>query len=215
VPILPILPCDKVYALPFAYLAPNVKIQVKGTRLMDPINVLMNEHRVIEQVLDSLETTIRNFAETGELDRVKLAQYVRFIREFADAMHHGKEEDHLFEKMVEHGFPRDQGPVAAMLSDHDLGRQYVKVLLAASQNGRDGWSEDEANAVGRASVQYIELLRGHIHKEDNILYVMARRQIPADEMYQMGKTFESITAAHVATGASGELYKLAAELTGK
>jgi hemerythrin-like domain-containing protein len=215
VSISPFLPCDKVCTVPFAYLLPNVTNQAKGKRFMDPINVLMNEHRVIEQVLDAFETTIRNFAETGELDRAKLAQYVRFIREFADAMHHGKEEDHLFEKMVEHGFPRDQGPVAAMFSDHDLGRQYAKVLSDASRNGRDGWTEDEANEIGRASVQYIELLRGHIHKEDNILYVMARRQIPADEMYQMGKTFESIAAGHTATGASEELYKLAAELTGK
>ncbi|MBK9032944.1 MAG: tetratricopeptide repeat protein [Myxococcales bacterium] len=32
--------------------------------------------------------------------------------------HHGKEEDLLFEAMVEHGFSREQGPLAVMLHEH-------------------------------------------------------------------------------------------------
>ena len=43
-------------------------------------------------------------------DRAELSRFVRFIREFADVRHHGKEENFLFEAMMAGGFPRDGGP---------------------------------------------------------------------------------------------------------
>ena len=78
---------------------------------MDAIETLMNEHRTIERVLDALGA----FAdETRRARRHRARRSSRgsstFLREFADAHHHHKEEDVLFEAMIEHGFPREAGP---------------------------------------------------------------------------------------------------------
>jgi hemerythrin-like domain-containing protein len=180
---------------------------------MDPINTLMNEHRVIEQVLQSMEDVLRNLSEQKQTDRETLGKYVTFLREFADGMHHAKEEDILFEKMVEYGFSREAGPIAVMLSDHETSRGFVRILKASAERGNDPWTEEEVNGVLQAAANYIELLRSHIYREDTILYTMARHHIPADELYAMGKKFAEMNKLEENSGKKQKLYALAAELT--
>ncbi|MGD0266766.1 MAG: hemerythrin domain-containing protein, partial [Candidatus Methylomirabilota bacterium] len=38
--------------------------------------------------------------------------------------HHGKEENLLFKTMVDRGFPRQGGPIAVMLHEHETGRSF-------------------------------------------------------------------------------------------
>jgi hemerythrin-like domain-containing protein len=76
------------------------------------IEILMGEHRLIEQVLGSLETYVVGIEQGEAPERQTLADYAAFFRGFADACHHGKEEDLLFQRMIERGFPREAGPLA-------------------------------------------------------------------------------------------------------
>ncbi len=88
---------------------------------MDAIETLMNEHRTIEQVLDAMVGFAEEARRRGATEKEELARFVGFVREFADACHHGKEEDILFAAMVAGGFPRNGGPIAVMLHEHDRG----------------------------------------------------------------------------------------------
>ena len=63
---------------------------------MKPTDLLSNEHRVIEQVLDCLEKMVARSAEHQQLEEEPARQAVDFFRNFADRCHHGKEEAHLF-----------------------------------------------------------------------------------------------------------------------
>ncbi len=63
----------------------------------------------------------------------------QFFREFADRCHHGKEEDMLFEVMIESDFNREAGPVAVMLYKHDVGREKVQVIRKAGEP--DKWND--------------------------------------------------------------------------
>jgi hemerythrin-like domain-containing protein len=142
---------------------------------MDAIALLMDEHQLILDTLDALEVFADRVAH-GVEDKDELGRFVQFIREFADARHHGKEEDILFEIMVEAGFPREGGPIAMMLMEHERGRGYVAELAAkAAQAGK--WSPSDKTAVAKAAHGYAELLRQHIAKENTILYPMARMRL--------------------------------------
>ena len=75
-----------------------------------PSRPSMSEHRLIERTLDALAASpTRSACKAGD-DKEELQRFVTFIRGFADAHHHGKEEDILFAAMVEAGFPRQAGP---------------------------------------------------------------------------------------------------------
>ena len=148
---------------------------------MRPTDTLKAEHRVIERVLAVLNRASDKLARNEPVDAAVFTQSVDFIRNFADRYHHAKEEDSLYRRMGERGFPMDSGPIAVMLAEHEEGRRYVRGLAdAAERYGRgDQAAMDEIvhNARG-----YADLLAQHIQKEDNILYEIADSRLsPADQ----------------------------------
>jgi hemerythrin-like domain-containing protein len=148
---------------------------------MDPIETLMTEHRDIERVIDALVGFVDELRRKEATEKEELSRFVEFIRGFADGCHHGKEEDILFESMVRHGFPRQGGPVAVMLHEHDEGRAFVRALAAHAEQGGP-WSAADRQAIAEAAYGYAGLLRQHIQKEDAILYPMAEQRLPPEEL---------------------------------
>jgi hemerythrin-like domain-containing protein len=166
---------------------------------MDAIDLLMDEHQLILRSLDALDAFSADLARGGE-DRAELTRFVRFIREFADARHHGKEEDILFKAMVAAGFPRDGGPIAVMLMDHDAGRAHVAAMAArAGQAG--SWSDADRAAAVSAARGYTDLLRGHIRKEDQILYPMARQRLQEEALARVDRECAAFEERQIAAGA--------------
>jgi hemerythrin-like domain-containing protein len=175
------------------------------------IEVLMNEHRLIEQVLGSLETFASEVEGGLAAERPVLSDYGAFFREFADACHHGKEEDILFQRMTERGFPRETGPVAVMLHEHEVGRGHVSALRQIGE-GIGPVTAGEARVVLDNAGAFIPLLRAHILKEDRILYPMAVRLLTGPEMDAMETQFEALEARMRADGSHDRLHGLADRL---
>ena len=176
------------------------------------IEVLMNEHRLIERVLGSLETFVAEVDAGLEPERPVLADYGAFLRGFADACHHGKEEDILFQRMTERGFSRESGPVAVMLHEHRVGRGHVSVLHEAG-GGAGPLASMKTQLVLEHASAFIPLLRTHILKEDRILYPMAMRLLTGPEMDAMETDFEAFEAGLRADGSYDRLHDLADRLT--
>lgn len=140
---------------------------------------LVAEHRLILRMIAVLEKRARLTREGLFNDYRFYLEAVDFIRNYADRFHHAKEEDVLFAALVENGMPRENSPVAAMLMEHDHGRRLVKGMEEAAQEALAGEpGRDEGIAVN--ALGYVELLREHIAKEDDILYPLAERLIPAE-----------------------------------
>ena len=176
------------------------------------IEVLMNEHRLIEQVLGSLETFTAEIEGGLAPERAVLSDYGAFFRDFADACHHGKEEDILFQRMTERGFSRESGPVAVMLHEHRVGRGHVAVLREAG-GGSGPLAAVETELVLEHAGAFIPLLRAHILKEDRILYPMAVRLLTGPEMDAMETEFEALEARMRADGSYDRLHGVADRLT--
>ncbi len=151
---------------------------------------MMREHELIVEVLASLHAMAETLAAGSPVVRRDVADFGRFFRDFADKCHHGKEEDRLFVKMVQAGFPQDSGPIAVMVAEHDAGREEVRGLVEIGA-GTGALSEAErASAIGYAS-RFVPLLYAHIQKENNILYPMAQNAIPAEEMELLDRACEA------------------------
>jgi hemerythrin-like domain-containing protein len=139
---------------------------------MEPIKaiqILMNEHRLIERGLKIMESVATYIAKNKDIPVLDLEELLDFTKNFADDFHHLKEENVLFKWMTEKGFPSEGGPIHCMLSDHDVGRDFVKKI--------EDEIKKENSALSREviTVSLIDLsnhLAGHIFKEDNVLYPM-------------------------------------------
>ncbi|MGC8744674.1 MAG: hemerythrin domain-containing protein [Verrucomicrobiia bacterium] len=148
------------------------------------IQNMMNEHQVILKVLASLDEMVKRIASGKPVPREHISRFAFFFKNFADKWHHGKEEERLFKKMVDYGFPREYGPVAVMLGEHEEGRREVKIL-AEIGGGSGGLTQEEINRVISAATEFIQLLFFHIHKEDNVLYPMAEQSLPQEAMEEL------------------------------
>ena len=76
-----------------------------------PTEILSDEHRVIERVLNALDR-LTAVPVNPSLEQWRKA--LEFLRNFADQCHHFKEEKVLFPAMEEHGIPREGGPIGMM-----------------------------------------------------------------------------------------------------
>jgi hemerythrin-like domain-containing protein len=154
-------------------------------------DILSSEHRVIEQVVAALEAAAGRLDAGERMPPAFFEEATRFIVEFSDGCHHAKEERVLFPALAKHGLPADTGPVAVMLHEHDEGRRLTAGLrdavgrMAVQQAGAADLVADYARA-------YATLLAQHIFKEDNILFPLASRVIPAGEWEAIAEEAERI-----------------------
>ena len=140
----------------------------------------MEEHKLINRMIDVLESAANQLEENKEITPDIFDKAADFIRTFADKFHHAKEEDILFKEMIKKGMPEKDSPVEAMLIEHEQGRAFVKGLIKATAEFKEG-NEKKAKEIIENARGYIELLREHIKKEDDILYPLAEKMFTEDE----------------------------------
>jgi hemerythrin-like domain-containing protein len=176
-----------------------------------PVELLMQEHRLIEAVLDALDEVVVELDRDDPLPPAEVERFVDWLRRYADAFHHGKEEDVLFPAMVASGMPGDAGPIAVMLEQHDEGRRLVTRLADAASSAT--WTAETRRRAARAATDFVALLRQHIQIEDTVLYPMAVATIPPAAWETIARDFAELAASHAVERAT--LEALAATLIGR
>ncbi len=155
----------------------------------DVTQVMKDEHQLILRMIALVE---KNTALMGA-GKFRNWQFfldaVDFIRNYADRFHHAKEEDVLFVALVKNGMPEKQSPIEAMHMEHEQGRAFVRNIEEAAQKALDGVS-GQIPILAENAKGYAGLLRGHIDKEDNILYPLAERVLPEDVRPEMLSAYQ-------------------------
>lgn len=164
---------------------------------MEATEVLMEEHRVIERLLASLDLASHRL-EAGESVRPGFfIDAADFIKGFADGCHHRKEEGVLLPAMEVAGVVNKGGPIGAILAEHEEGRRLTKAMRAAAEKLQAGETSAKASVVQSAH-GYTALLRQHIREEDTVLFPLADRVIQGDSQGEVREAFERVE--HEETG---------------
>jgi hemerythrin-like domain-containing protein len=172
---------------------------------MKATDILMDEHRVIEQVLNCLEK-LANRCEAGEtLDSDSALEALAFFRNFADRCHHGKEEGHLFPLLEARGFGRQGGPTGIMLHEHEEGRRLLAAMAGAVER-------DAPREFVRHARAYVKLLREHIRKEDQCLFPMAAGILSSTDAESLAQRFGHVENAEMGEGTHERYLQLANDL---
>jgi hemerythrin-like domain-containing protein len=138
-----------------------------------PIARMVEEHACIKRLISLLPKLAEALTEDLEQARPLAEGALDFIRNYADRYHHAKEEDVLF------GFFDPQSEILkAMHQDHSEGREHVRAAALALREG-------DAAEFGVRLRAYGELLTGHIHREDTILYPWMDRSLSDRQVGQL------------------------------
>ncbi|MFA5973716.1 MAG: hemerythrin domain-containing protein [Lentimicrobiaceae bacterium] len=148
---------------------------------------LENDHVQILRLIEVME----RITKTADPNVEHLELIVKVIREFADGLHHAKEEQLLFPLMVQKGFSSESGPVAVMLHDHAEGRNFVKGIAENILLFKQGEAA-ALKAIYANMLDYADLLKNHIGKENNVLFRMADKAFTAAEQESLLLDFTKV-----------------------
>jgi len=157
---------------------------------------------------------LRSLPEDQPLPHADAEQTMEFFRRFADRCHHGKEEGLLFPALERKGFPREMGPIGVMLYEHDVGRSHVRSMAEALQRIQSGDRQARAAFCQHAQA-YIDLLREHIYKEDNILFMMAEQAFSPQDQHHLLEEFQQTEQTAVEAGEHERWVQTANQLADK
>jgi len=178
---------------------------------MKATDILSSEHRVIENVIATLEAGATRLENNLPIRPGFFIDATDFIKGFADGCHHQKEEGVLFTTMQAHGMPANGGPIAVMLAEHEQGRLFTRNLRLAAQQLEQGDLSARQAIIDNAR-GYATLLSAHIAKEDNILFPMANKVIPPSQHEQVYLDFERVEHEETGEGVHEKYLALAERL---
>lgn len=148
---------------------------------------LENDHVHILQLIAVMEEMVR----LPEANTEHLEEIVNLIRNFADGLHHAKEENLLFPLMAEKGFSMQQGPIGVMMMEHEEGRKFVRGMAENIDRLKNG-DHSALSHVYTNMTGYAILLANHIGKEDNILFRMADNVLTTEDNQSILGLFRDI-----------------------
>jgi hemerythrin-like domain-containing protein len=170
-------------------------------------STLRTEHEAIISMLDATEEAARRVDRDEPVRPEILEELLEFFRVFADRCHHGKEEELLFPALERKGMPRTGGPIGVMLFEHEQGRALIRRMSQAVAEIAGG-NPAAAKSWAAAAREYTALLRAHIDKENNILFVMAERVFSDDEQTGLAEAFEKLEVEKMGEGTHERLHGL-------
>ena len=100
-----------------------------------------------------------------------------------------------------------------MLHEHEMGRNYIKMMNAAFVEymaGDISLSKDIMQNIHG----YVSLLRDHIEKENNVLFVMADNLLSEKSQDELLEGFEKIEEERIGVGKHEEFHGLIKKLSG-
>jgi len=171
---------------------------------------LRKEHELIKAALNVLEKAVTKIRLNENVDTTDLKELVDFLIVFADKCHHGKEETYYFPALEKAGIPKEGGPIGVMLNEHDQGRSYIRQM----KESVSGESAD-MQAFAKAAVSYITLMRNHIDKENNILFMMGDQRMPEETQMELLEKFGEHEYTVIGEGKHEELHSFLEKLEQK
>jgi hemerythrin-like domain-containing protein len=181
-----------------------------GDQPSKPIAELLTEHGLIQKVVAGLSALETRMSGGVPMDAALLTRVVEFLREYADVLHHGKEEALLFPALERRGVPAHGCPVGALLAEHKRGRVLVTEFAEAIEAYASG--ADGAVAALAAKMRALaELYPAHIWKEDYLLFPMSEKVLLEDDLAELAKHFAEVNRV-AGRAAIARAQDLAAEL---
>jgi hemerythrin-like domain-containing protein len=164
------------------------------------ISILGGEHEVIRQVLSCLVGIAKRGVKENRIPQPHADQALEILQLFADRCHHGKEEDILFPALEAKspGF----APAAVMRGEHVEGRAHIAEMVAAA-------SEQNPNRFFLAATAYVDLLRAHIDKENEILFRVAQSMLSEDDDAALLRAYRALEHDDMGNGTHERLLGLA------
>jgi len=131
-----------------------------------PVERLISEHRLIEQMIKLIQREIEVIKTTGKLEPDFIISAVDFFRTYADRFHHGKEEGILFKELSRKQLSdADHKMMLDLTNEHALARKTVTSIENSARKYAEETTQTQKDTLGFLNT-LVDLYPRHIQKED-------------------------------------------------
>ena len=182
---------------------------------MNSIELMIEEHRNIRRMLAVMRKMCLKLLKEDTLCFEDFYKAIDFVKHYADNHHHGKEEQILFQEMVDNLGVMGRNLVThGMLVEHDYGRLYIQQLKTALEKVRNSDEESKLDIIANA-VGYATLLDRHIAKEDDLVYKYGESNLTKEVLADINVRTESFEKQAQSNGIQKHYLDLLNELEQK
>jgi PAS domain S-box-containing protein len=160
--------------------------------LDNPVNILLEEHKIMTRFLEELSTIIENIRRSENKSYVEqvMPQLKHIAEDFLDAeKHYLREENVLFPILERHGITE---PPAIMWTEHTRLREEKKHFHRLLQDYDKMDFEDFKAQLCKVATTLYEILSSHFFKENNILFPTAIQVVTEQEWTDARREFDEI-----------------------
>jgi len=157
-----------------------------------PINILMEEHKIMLQLSERLVDIAKKIKGKDYLTEIdgEMEQLRHISEEFSDSeKHYLREENVLFPFLEKHGITE---PPAIMWMEHDQIRKKKKQLKTLTEKISPTNFQTFKEELEEIAAAMQNLLSSHFYKENNILFPTSLRVISNEEWRQIREEFDDI-----------------------
>lgn len=157
-----------------------------------PLWILMEEHKRLLEFCQNLRSLAKTLLPLQDFNTAKQHwdELMQIIDHFKGAENHYlREENVLFPYLEKHGITQ---PPAIMWAEHDEIRALEKRLYTLIDTHTKQEYDKFTSELSELALMLAELLAGHFHKENNILFPTAFRVITPNEWIQIRQEFDEI-----------------------
>lgn len=157
-----------------------------------PIAILKDEHKIIKRNLKKLARTLERLKAAGSFDKAQ--KQVAALKELSHFFletekHHQREEEAIFPELQAAGVTE---PPQIFAEDHVAFKAKKKSLNDIAMSSGSQSFEEFLAAVSPLVAFLAKNLEDHIYKEDNILYPMSLKVVPAAAWKDIRRKFDLI-----------------------
>jgi hemerythrin-like domain-containing protein len=147
---------------------------------MKSVDLLIEEHRLIERMLNVLEDAAARLERGGAVPPEMVEGILEFIEQYADERHHAKEEDQFFPALADRGLEPQASPINALKVQHESGRALVREMRGALPSVARG-DRPGSLAFAATARDYVGLLREHIRIENHYFAEYGREFLTVED----------------------------------
>jgi len=137
---------------------------------MSPTESLKKDHALIEKMINALQKISSLLNNGKQIPESILNQAIDFSINFTNTCHHGKEEESLFPTLENKGMPREGGPIARMLYEHEITKNLAESIVKSTNTYISTGNYKELVKDIDNYVQHVSL---HLSNENQKLFAIA------------------------------------------
>jgi len=157
-----------------------------------PISILMEEHKIMLQIVEKLNTITNKIQQISDTNYVEeeIHNLEHIAVDLLDSeKHYLREENVLFPNLEKHGITE---PPAIMWMEHNQIREKKKQLNQIIENYNTTSFKEFKKQLGKTAESLNNLLPSHFFKENSILFPTALRVITDEEWKEVRNEFDEI-----------------------